>query len=414
MSGTGVGFGVFAYYTNADNYDQTFQPNFMYNTHVYGADANTDDTADSWQYSPIKYWPNEFGSNASYGAASDDVDKVSFFAYAPFVSVNPASGKVKDGHASTYTEDNGNITFGIVGMKSNSATGDPMVKYIASFYTDQQVDLTWGTVPSAQVWNLKNTNTALTPILEAGKPWTNIQHPKETSSDWNAAAKVKFNFLHGLASLNVTVDTYADKATGDPHEDAGTDPNTTTKVFIRSVTFEGFDTKGALNLNNVEDSKALWYNFDCLNELNNGNEVTIKDGRKDGKEGVTAATKEYAAINPKFVQGVWTDNTNHPGVTHDPLNLFATYVDGVDFGTPAADAPIYVIPNGDKLKVTIEYDVLTEDSKLAGKLNDGVTSGSVVKNVITRYITQSEIGSVGAAGGDITLQNGKQYTIKLH
>jgi len=175
--------------------------------------------------------------------------------------------------------------------------------------------------------------------------------------------------------------------------------------------------KGALNLNNTTANTAQWYNFDCLSELNNGNEVTIKDGRTDGKEGVTAATKELAAINPNFVQSaVWA--TVADGVTGTPGNLFKK----TDAAATNSTDPIYVIPNGDPLKVTIEYDVLTADDNLNGKLNDGTTKGSVVKNVITRYITYgTSIGSptqpanFGTTAGDgIKLANGKQYTIQLH
>lgn len=381
------GFGVFGYYTNADNYDQSFTPNFMYNQQVeYSSSA--------WSYSPLKYWPNEFGSYAQ----SDDADKVSFFAYAPFVSVNPTSGKV-NGDGTVYTEDNGDITMGIVGMKNNAATGDPMVKYISTFYTDKQVDLLWGTVATeSNSWGKKNGGG--TQVLPTGLPFLDVQHPYNTST----SQPVKFDFKHGLAALNVTVDTKVN----------GTDVSnvkepTNTKVYIRSVTFEGFDTKGALNLNNSKAGEALWYNFNCEDELNNGNEVTIKDGRKDGKEGITEATKEYAVINPVFVQSkVWGTTGETAGVTGTPANLFRTS-DGSDV---AGDALIYVIPNSDKLKVTIEYDVLTADDNLAGTLNDGQTKGSVVKNVITRYITADGKGSTST--GNITLVNGKKYTISLH
>lgn len=416
------GFGVFAYHTNADLYDQTFVPNFMYNQRV--THSGTGEGA-KWSYTPIKYWPNEFGQDA----LSEDVDKVSFFAYAPYVSVNPASGKVIDkstGEGSTYDEDNGDKTYGIVGMKSNSATGDPMVKYMASFYTNKQVDLTWGTVfkgtssDAKFTWSKKN-GTSATQELEFGKPWLDVEHPNATSTTWTDAQKVKFDFKHALARLNVTVDTKTNKTTT-------ANPDANTKVYIRSVTFEGFDIKGALNLNNAEASKALWFNFDCLSELNNGSEVTIKDGRTDGKEGVTAATKENAFINPTFVQStVWGASEATAGVTGTPANLFGKWdatnnkIAVID-GTDPEKQPIYVIPNGDPLKVTIEYDVLTKDDNLVGKLNDGQTKGSVVKNVITRYITMGSSASGSAAaptdynadGKGIKLENGKKYTISLH
>ncbi len=410
------GFGVFAYYTNADAYDQTFTPNFMYNQQVQWGTSG-------WGYTPLKYWPNEFGSNAF----SEDVDKVSFFAYAPYVKVNPASGKVEfqatggsgpDQNNPAYPGANGDITKGIVGMTRNNAAGDPMVKYISTFYTNEQVDLVWGTIGNSQSWPTKQKNTATSSDnLTEGDPWLNVEHPYATSTA--GANKVKFQFLHALASLNIQVDTKANSSTSTAKPDAKS------KVYIRSVTFEGFDTKGALNLNNTKPMKALWYNFNCEDELNNGAEVTIKDGRKDGKEGLTPATSEYAAINPTFVQStVWNDTEASVGVTDVSGNLFCSLTNNV-CGIPTNSAdPIYVIPNGDPLKVTIEYDVLTADENLAGKLNDGQTKGSVVKNVITRYITKgtetSPAGSVSEPTGTgdnytgIKLEDGKQYTIKLH
>ena len=385
LQATNVGFGVFGYYTNADNYDQTFTPNFMYNQHVTY-------NASKWEYSPVKYWPNEFGANS----ASDDVDKVSFFAYAPFVTVNPSSGKVVTPAPATYPDDNPDVTKGIVGMKSNTATGDPMIKYISTFYTDKQVDLLFGTYKTGITWTKKNSGTQ---DFTDGKPWLDVEHPSATN------ATLDFDFKHALAKLNVTVDTKVEGT--DP-----ADPATGTKVYIRSVTFEGFDVKGALNLNNNDAANggtAVWFNFDGTNELSDGGEVTIKDGRMDGKEGLSESTKEYAAINPTLIQpagAVSADNTN--GVNATVANLFSTSVPGA----PASADPILVIPNGEKLKVTIEYDVLTADENLAGKLNDGQTRGSVVKNVITRYITTDTAGNV--ADGDVTMVNGKLYTIALH
>jgi len=403
-----VGFGVFAYYTNADSYDpSSFMPNFMYNQQVKASGTGDDAT---WGYEPLKYWPNEFGT----GARSEDVDKVSFFAYAPYVSVNPASGKVKDDATATYAANDGEATMGIVGMTRNNVTGDPMVKYISTFYTDEQVDLVWGTVPaSAATWAKKNSGSQ---SFTEGAPWKDVEHPSATSTSWSAAQKVKFQFLHSLAALNVTVDT---KANSTSPKDLKNDEGKS-KVYIRSVTFEGFDTKGALNLNNTTPLKPLWYNFNCDDELNraSGIETIIKDGRKDGKEGINAATSEYAVINPNFVQStIWGSTTpaEAPGVTGTAGNLFRLKTAASSSFVPDKTAPIYVIPNGDPLKVTIEYDVLTRDDNLVGKLNDGATHGSVVKNVITRYITTGGAGDPQATPTNpFILENGKLYTISLH
>ena len=50
------GFGVFAYYTGENSYDENIVPNFMYNQQVK---FNSSPSANVFDYSPIKYWPNE-------------------------------------------------------------------------------------------------------------------------------------------------------------------------------------------------------------------------------------------------------------------------------------------------------------------------------------------------------------------
>lgn len=73
--------GVYASYTNKDNFSSSSVPNFMYNQEVTKSES-------AWTYSPVKYWPTTVG------------DKISFFAYAPYAdgtivktnSENSASG----------------------------------------------------------------------------------------------------------------------------------------------------------------------------------------------------------------------------------------------------------------------------------------------------------------------------------
>lgn len=73
----GAVMGVYGFYHDnstweADSTAGTNIPDFMYNQAV------TKDNA-GWEYSPVKYWPNEYGSNAVNG----DVDRLSFWAYYP-------------------------------------------------------------------------------------------------------------------------------------------------------------------------------------------------------------------------------------------------------------------------------------------------------------------------------------------
>lgn len=60
--------GVFAYFTHGDFEASTATPNFMYNLLVEKS------VPGEWGYTPVKYWPNNM------------TDKLSFFAYAPYVN----------------------------------------------------------------------------------------------------------------------------------------------------------------------------------------------------------------------------------------------------------------------------------------------------------------------------------------
>ena len=358
------GFGVFAYYTDLNEYDQSIIPNFMYNQHVFNNG--------SWTYEPLKYWPNEYGNKA----ISDDVDKLSFFAYAPFVDNTPSTGKVAD------------FTTGITGFTRNTATGDPYVKYIGSLNPAEGVDLCWGVVdPSAdQTWDIINGGSQ---TMAKGLPWLNVQRPEKSLGQ-----KMKFSFMHALSQLNVKID--ADVNTN--IHGAGAEVDSETKVFVRSVTFTGFAMKGALNLNNEEAGVPNWKGYNCNNEPLQSEEYTIYDGMKDGKEGTgyTASNEKVTGLNPSLIQHtVWARAAE--GVTKAEKNLF---------NSTDVDAPIYVIPTGDALTVTIVYDIETRDQRLAGTVSDLETAGVSVENKITKSITVSN--------NALKLEAGKKYTINLH
>lgn len=79
-----LSMGIFAYYTGSSNWTTADTPNFMYNQPV----TRTGSTA-PWTYSPVKYWPN------------NDADKISFFAYAPYVKEASGSNPSFAGDATT-------------------------------------------------------------------------------------------------------------------------------------------------------------------------------------------------------------------------------------------------------------------------------------------------------------------------
>lgn len=78
------GFGVLAYYTEQNNFADTNnnKPNFMWNQKVTHNGTN-------WEYTPVKYWPTKVD------------DKVSFFAYAPYVAGDNDKGIVLSGNSAT-------------------------------------------------------------------------------------------------------------------------------------------------------------------------------------------------------------------------------------------------------------------------------------------------------------------------
>ena len=363
------GFGVFGYYTDLDKYDQTGTPNFMYNQQVSGP---------GWQYVPVKYWPNEHGSDAQ----SDDVDKVSFFAYAPYTENVPATGKVQTD------------SVGITGFTRNTAAGDPYVKYVGSLNPAQCVDLCWGVAdPSEDVtWDIIQGGSQ---TIDKGKPWLNVQRPQKSLGQ-----KMKLYFKHALAQLNVRID--ADVNTDQPG--GGDALDSKTKVFVRSITFSGFAMKGALNLNNEEAGVPNWKGYNCNNEPIVTEEYTIYDGMKDGKEGTgyVASNEKVTGLNPTIIQTKkWAESEE--GVTKTAKNLFKG----------AVNDPIYVIPTGDDMSVTIVYDIETADEKLlSGTVSDNETNGVSIGNRISKTIKIT--GDGATAGQNLKLEAGKKYTIQLH
>jgi hypothetical protein len=361
---SGDGFGVYAYYTGTHIYDMLSLPNFMLNEHVVWQEVPPP-ASSSWTYSPTKYWPN--GEGEATGVAGKIPHYVSFFAYAPYTPVSESTGCVDDGS-----------TTGITALRRSIDEGDPIVRYTISTQPAQSVDLCWGE-----------------PVLNATKPLGDAPSP------------ITFNFKHALSALNVQIDADLDEQGGHTN-----DRDAFTRIWVRSVTFEGFTNRGELNLRD-----GHWYSPDCDCALEK-RPYTTYDGRIDGYEGMAEDRNErYTGLNPVIVQGAPYDptqfatqlactNTALTGVTKAAVNLFD--VTGVSGDAAALAAPIYVIPTGAPLHVSITYDVETYDPKLvSNRLADASTPGSTIANTISAYIRNS-------ATGNVVMQVGKQYNLYLH
>ena len=385
-----TGFGVFAYYNNGELYNDMARPDFMYNQQLSYDGAN-------WVYSPLRYWPNEFGSNA----ASEEVDRLTFFAYAPWVKVTPSTG-ILLGYTDDEIDPSQSTQTGIIGMSRNTSSGSPLIKYASSLDATKCVDLCWGVAAGTE--NFTSSVDGDANLVAPGKPYIDVIKPK-------IGDKIKFDFKHALAALNVQIDAVMDAERNEESDEL----DSFTHIYVRSITFEGFTTKGALDLNSDYSTTSTtpnWFDLTGSGKLSL-DPITVYDGRRDGKEGVATAVAKNetpAELNPVIVQSyAYTtamddDNfqfksvTGQIGVTKNPVNLFKS---------GGLTSPVYVIPTEETIKVTIVYDVETADNTLPGYLSDGETHGTSVENAITKEITL-------ASGDPMKLDAGKRYTIKLH
>lgn len=147
------GFGVFACYTGLHKYgDSNVKPNFMYNEHV-----TWNGSTSTWEYSPLKYWPN--GEGEATGITGSEKHYVSFFAYAP------------------YSDGTGDIGYCIPSFSLQGEQGNPWLTYRLHTDVDKQVDL-----------------LCANPLLDQTKP--------------DQAERLKFQFNHALACVGdkVTID----------------------------------------------------------------------------------------------------------------------------------------------------------------------------------------------------------------
>lgn len=131
--------GVFAYFTNGTFSEGSSTPNFMYNQQVERQTADG-----SWIYSPVKYWPG------------NGTDKISFFAYAPYVDETTPGGS--------------NPSF-----QGRTAAGYPKLTYTVPTAEADQIDL-----------------LAAIPLMNRTAPTTDSE-------------KVKFNLKHALTKVNVGI-----------------------------------------------------------------------------------------------------------------------------------------------------------------------------------------------------------------
>ena len=389
-----LGFGVFAYYTNGERYDQNAKPNFMYNQKV-----EKKGTPAVWQYEPVKYWPNEYGS----AAQADEIDYVTFFAYAPYVEFVPTTGAVStDGVAADALENW--QKYNIVSVNKNNATGDPIIKYVVDTDPKTSVDLLWGVAAQNATSEYSAIANEASVAVTPGKPFIDMVKPADPKND-----KLSFNLRHALAKVKFTIDYIADDVTPDG---TGVEIDSTkTRIFVRSFAMDGWALQGALNLNNEEANKPNWKDIDGVKELT-FDALEFNDGRKDGKEGTAngAQSNEKNAdrLNPVLVENHCADVATQKsfGGTKKNHGVYPK-AKATSLFNASEDGYFYVIPrdNNEEVNMTIVYDVETIDPKLANFLSDGATNGISIENKITKE---------KVLGEQTDIEAGKQYLFIIH
>lgn len=271
-----TGFGIFAYQQNntsggdAKYATGLYKPDFMWNQQVF-----YNSSAAGWYYAPLKYWPNET-KNDSQVIPSDpagmpdqttpkNIDRVSFFAYAPWVRAN-SNGRTTITDAETETKDithtpaNNEQKAGISYLINNEGKlckwpkdassdyfdlTDPKLWYYVARDPNYSVDLLWGVAPAGGLSYTDVSGENVT--VDEGKPLLNLTKPAVNTN-------LKFMFQHALARLGVKVVAAVDQVAAGGDFDYGN-----SKITIEEIAIKGnFGEQGILNLKNKDTNIALW------------------------------------------------------------------------------------------------------------------------------------------------------------
>lgn len=286
------GFGVLAYYTEQADFANTNKPNFMWNQKVTFNGTN-------WEYTPIKYWPTKVD------------DKVSFFAYAPYV-------------------ENGNNN--VIELSGNSVSGAPTATITLPEDPSQTIDF----VAAVQM---------------------NKTHDNIASANNNVSFTLKHEMTRVKVQAKLDKSVYSD-----------TDAKHKTFVVIKNVTFNNkgqFYKEGKYTFSTDDSKRGTWapaanastYTLDLNGVLNT--ELIKADGAKKKTDSGDYMTG---------VNGLKLVDTTAKDLFKNNEYLFLIPVsanngDGLTYG---------------KATATIEYDIVTEDSKLAA----GYSCTSATKTVL--------------------------------
>ena len=441
-------FGVFAYHTSAAtdagaDYNPAsiasapsdIAPNFMYNQQITW---NASSPA-AWVYTPVKYWPNGLDAAATHqgtGTSSQTlIQKLSFFAYAPYTTASSAySGTFPDAISATTNALQNDNANGIKAITTNAFTGNVWVKYLMpKAQENEAVDLLWGLRGSASYSETDNSASGGT----VGTDY-NINLTKQIVGE-----RVAFLFKHALTKIGgQTFETENNETPADGSKigfkivaDVDVNTETTTGDHDDQATYFGtgadFDkTKTLITLKSIkiQDGKTAsddaetsvsgiastglynsgWFNIETGTwdkQETTGTGATINIEAKSADDYQTLTTDDKYSINPAIREA--TGYTKSDGAGPKKLAVGgATWDDGAGpTGIFTTAVPVFaketipgltLIPGGSQdIYITVDYLVRTADPNLA-------TGFSVVEQVISNKVSLA------------SLQSNKFYTIIIH
>jgi hypothetical protein len=353
-----VGFGVFAYQTDNTSYSSSAKPNFMYNQKVtYGASA--------WTYSPLKYWPNETknDNNSATSITTNEIDKLTFFAYAPYVTAEVATGAITTAAIADKNASGADVAnVGITLLSNNSNSGDPKVSYQIAYTPSKSVDLLWGVAPSTSGLSYTGVNNegvsigAELPLIDLWKPAID--------------QKIKFLFKHALARLGLKVVAAVDQTVP-----GGTLKAEETKIVIKeiAITSATVKDKGILNLNNTTAGTALWTDDSGATlslKLDNSGESEMVDALKY----VTDAATSFANAGVKTSEQDVIKNNKYFMLI--PTHASTTFTVAIKYVTITKDDNVQggYTETENKIKKDVTITNFTNNKAYTLKLILGMTS----------------------------------------
>jgi len=275
-----TGFGVFGFQTDNAGYSEGIAPNYMWNQQV-----NWNKGATGWYYAPLKYWPNETKNDSQEPGTSPNpaqmgyiggssIDKLSFFAYAPWVKADEGTGATSVINSKLEAPAGTGITrvssnAGVNAEYSPAGVYNPRITYVVATDPDYSVDLLWGVAPmggltyqsvASKLKDGTNIDNGIVTINE-GMPLVDLIKPAVNTN-------LKFLFQHSLARLGVKVVAAVDQVS-----EGGTFDYGNSKITIDEIRIIGeFGTEGVLNTKNTEAFVADWY----IRKRANTNENALK------------------------------------------------------------------------------------------------------------------------------------------